>query len=66
MEKIQELLEGSIGIIFFIMFTLLNFPGSTILMASLYNSRNLDGLDWVLSVIIPGYGVAKVLFSSYC
>jgi hypothetical protein len=35
-------------------------------MATVCNSRHLDGWDWVLSVIIPAYGLVKVLFSTSC
>jgi len=42
------------------------FPGGTILMALVCNSRRIDGWDWVLSVIIPAYGLMKVLFNTSC
>ncbi|MBL4543400.1 MAG: hypothetical protein JKP98_24250 [Rhodobacteraceae bacterium] len=44
----------------------LYFPGGTILMALSCDSRKLDGWDWVLSVVIPGFGVVKTIFSSSC
>lgn len=46
---------GGIVIIWLVMW----FPGGTILMALTNDSRKLDGWDWVLSVIIPGYGFVK-------
>lgn len=42
------------------------FPGGTILMAMICSSHRLDGWDWVLSVILPFYGLGKVLFSRAC
>jgi hypothetical protein len=47
-------------------FLLIYFPGGTILMAMACNSRRLDGWDWVLSVVIPAYGLVKVLLNPYC
>jgi len=35
-------------------------------MALSCDSRKLDGWDWVLSVVIPGFGVVKTIFSSSC
>jgi signal transduction histidine kinase len=37
-----------------------------ILMALACNSRRIDGWDWVLSVIIPAYGLMEVLFNTSC
>jgi hypothetical protein len=45
---------------------LIYFPGGTILMAMACNSRRLSGWDWVLSVIVPAYGLLKVLFNTSC
>jgi hypothetical protein len=45
---------------------LIYFPGETILMAMVCNSRRLTGWDWVLSVIVPAYGLLKVLFNISC
>lgn len=50
----------------FVAFLLIYFPGGTILMAMVCNSRRLDGWDWVLSVVVPAYGLMKVLFNSSC
>jgi hypothetical protein len=50
---------GSIGI--GILFMLGNFPGGTVTMALSCNARRLDGWDWVLSVIIPFYGLIKAI-----
>jgi hypothetical protein len=41
----------------------LYFPGGTIVMALSCDNRELDGWDWVLSVVIPGYGAMKSLLS---
>lgn len=51
--------EYGIGAVVFVFFLLGNFPGGTILMALSCGSRQLDGWDWVLSVIIPFYGFFK-------
>ncbi len=60
-------LFDSLGSILFLgVFLLGYFPGGTIVMALSCRSSRLDGWDWVLSVIIPFYGVSKALFSSYC
>lgn len=42
-------------------FMVMGFPGGTILMASVCTNRRLDGLDWVMSVIVPGFGFVKSL-----
>jgi hypothetical protein len=63
---IKQLFESASGIAMFLVFMVLYFPGGTIMMALSCNSRKLDGWDWVLSVIIPGFGLMKSLFSSYC
>jgi len=47
---------GVAGLMFVAYFLLGQFPGGTIFMAIMCDSRNLDGWDWVLSVIIPFYG----------
>ncbi len=47
------------GSLFFIFFMIGQFPGGTITMALTCNSRNLDGWDWVLSVIVPFFGMFK-------
>lgn len=49
-----------------LVFALIYFPGGTILMAVVCNSRRLDGWDWVLSVVIPAYGLIKALFNVSC
>jgi hypothetical protein len=46
------------------LFLLGQFPGGTIFMAMMCRSRRLDGWDWVLSVVIPFYGLFKGAFSS--
>jgi len=62
----KSLFESFVGFAFFILALVLYFPGGTILMATQCNSHRLNGWDWVLSVIIPGYGLFKALFSSAC
>ena len=60
-------LGSSIGSVVIIgVFLLGQFPGGTILMAIKCDSHRLTGWDWVLSVIIPFFGVFKALFSSAC
>jgi hypothetical protein len=54
------------SIMWLVVFLLGQFPGGTIFMALKCNSRRLDGWDWVLSVIIPFFGLLKGLFSSAC
>jgi len=62
----KDLFEGVTGILFFVVALVVYFPGGTILMAMSCDSRRLDGWDWVLSVIVPGYGLFKALLSSAC
>jgi len=56
---IQNLLGTAAGLFFIIIFVLAQFPGGTILMAVRCNTDRLDGWDWVLSVIFPGFGLFK-------
>ena len=63
---LEKLAEASGGIIIGVFFLLVNFPGGTIFMALGCNTRRLDGWDWVLSVIIPAYGLFKGLSSNAC
>ena len=60
-----KLSAGYAGLLF-LAFAFISFPGGAILMALACNSRRLDGWDWVLSVIIPAYGLMKVLFNTSC
>ena len=62
----NNLVSGAMALIFGFIFLLGQFPGGTIVMALSCRSSRLDGWDWVLSVIIPFYGIFKSLFSSYC
>jgi len=62
----DRLFHTGLSGLLFVAFLLIYFPGGTILMAMVCNSRRLDGWDWVLSVIIPAYGLAKVLFNTSC
>lgn len=50
-----------VGLIVFI-YALVGFPGGTIAMALACEARDLDGWDWVLSVIIPAYGLISAIF----
>lgn len=50
---------GTGMIVFF--YLLLLFPGGTITMALACKARDLDGWDWVLSVIIPAYGLISAI-----
>lgn len=56
-----RLLETVGGFGFACLFFVGNFPGGTILMAMSCNTRRLDGWDWVLSVIIPFFGLIKAV-----
>ena len=62
----DRIFESVSSIIFYLFFLVVYFPGGTIVMALSCNSRRLDGWDWVLSVVIPAYGLAKSIFSSSC
>lgn len=55
---------GSMGL--FALMLVAYFPGGTILMALACSKYRLDGWDWVLSVVVPLYGLFKVLFSRSC
>jgi len=61
-----KIFESAFSVMFFVVFLLGQFPGGTIVMALKCNSRRLDGWDWVMSVVIPFYGLMKALFSSHC
>jgi len=62
----KDLLETIGGIGIFIIFFFLQFPGGTIFMALACDTDKLDGWDWVLSVVIPAFGVLTGMFSSHC
>lgn len=47
------------GGVFLVLFLLMQFPGGTIFMAVACPNRRLDGWDWVLSVIVPAYGLIR-------
>ena len=55
-------LSGALGCVMGILYLLTCFPGGTIFMAIMVPNRELTGLDWVLSVILPGFGLIKGLF----
>ncbi len=62
----KDMFEGAFGFAMIAFFAVVYFPGGTILMALSCNTNRLDGWDWVGSVVIPGYGLIKALFSSAC
>jgi hypothetical protein len=66
MAMFKQAFESAAGVAIFLLFLVVYFPGGTIMMALSCDSRKLDGWDWVLSVIIPGYGLFKSLLSSAC
>lgn len=55
----NDFIEGIIAYGIYAIFLLGQFPGGTIFMAVSCNSRHLSGWDWVLSVIIPFFGLFK-------
>jgi hypothetical protein len=61
-DTMKALLGGAIGFVFFAIALLMYFPGGTIYMAMRCNSRDLSGWDWVLSVVVPFYGLFKGTF----
>jgi len=62
----KNLFENTLTSMFVIIFMLGQFPGGTIVMALSCQSKRLDGWDWVLSVVIPFFGLFKALFSGAC
>ena len=64
--EMKSFLESTAGIGLGIFFMVGQFPFGTILMALMCNTRRLDGWDWVLSVVVPFYGIGKVLISNAC
>jgi len=56
MKSLGSILGGSA---FLILFILMQFPGGTVFMAIACPNQRLDGLDWVLSVVIPAYGLIQ-------
>ena len=59
---LADLFSSIAGLGFLSLILIFNFPGGTIFMALMCKSWRLDGWDWVLSVIIPGYGMLKGIF----
>ena len=51
-----------VGLVLGAIFFLGQFPGGTIFMSISCGTNKLDGGDWVLSVIIPFYGMARGIF----
>ncbi len=62
----NNILSSVFGISLFALSLVAYFPGGTILMAMRCHSYRLDGWDWVLSVIVPFYGLFKAFVSSAC
>jgi hypothetical protein len=61
-----KLFESAFGLALIAIGLVAYFPGGTILMAARCDHDRLDGLDWVLSVVVPFFGVLKTIFSSDC
>lgn len=61
-----KLSESVLGTVMVIAYLAAGFPGGTIIMWQSCRAYRLDGLDWVLSVLVPFFGPAKALFSDYC
>ena len=59
----KEAVEAATGsfftVLFFVAMVCIQFPGGTILMAVSCNSHDLSGWDWVLSVVIPAFGLVR-------
>ena len=62
LARIGSIASGATYLLCIAVFILAQFPGGTILMAISCSSRELDGLDWVLSVVVPFYGMIKSFF----
>lgn len=62
----QNFFDNALGFFYVAIFAVIYFPGGTILMALSCNTDRLDGWDWVLSVIIPAYGLFTAIFASPC
>ena len=60
--SIKDPAELAVGIAIIVLFQFLCFPGGTIFMALMCDSRRLDGWDWIMSVFVPSYGVIAGLF----
>jgi hypothetical protein len=55
----NSLSQNLFSVLLAIAFLLGNFPGGTIAMAMSCSSYKLSGWDWVLSVVIPFFGIIK-------
>ncbi len=49
--------DNATGIVMFFLFLLAQFPGGTVFMAMRCESIDLTGWNWVLSVVMPFYGL---------
>lgn len=61
MKQVGEAEGIAWGLVGIIVYLLTSFPGGTLVMAGACGSHKLSGIDWVLSVIIPAYGVIRGL-----
>lgn len=57
----QRAWDSAAQILGFVAMVLIWFPGGTVFMAVMVPGWKLDGLDWVLSVVMPGYGLIRGL-----
>jgi len=57
----KDILGGAAGFLIAGLFFLGQFPGGTITMALSCSGHRLSGWDWVLSVVIPFYGLIKAV-----
>lgn len=55
----RNFFEGLVVYGIYVIILIAQFPGGTIFMAVRCNSRQLSGWDWVLSVVIPFFGLFK-------
>lgn len=59
---IQKTLGAAAQFVIAVIFLLAVFPGGTIAMAASCNYHSMDAWDWLLSAIVPGYGLAAAIF----
>jgi len=48
-------------IVFILGFLILWLPGGPIIMGMSCNGRGIDGMDWILSIFVPFYGVLEAM-----
>jgi hypothetical protein len=54
-----RILESTSSFGLMALFLLGNFPGGTLVMAASCNTHHLSGWDWLLSILIPFFGLIK-------